>query len=254
MQLKGLRAAVADASAKAEGIIAADKTNDPEAVPPSYSLSSPSAATAAASSSRANATSTPGVAPAAAASSARDKAALGLAPTSDVGPGGNTSQRKAAMVTAEATTAASTSTNANAPPPRGKNSSGKGGGQAGGGAVSTWAHARAALLLRTEGVAVALQWVASSKMIQASLDHRMNASRVKKNDPPGEFREYATCGALGWSVGGWVAGWLGCRAFGFVDFEVLKHRCPSRDGGFSTVGIKCKASTTSSTCFFVHSI
>lgn len=165
MQLKGLRAAVADASARAEGIIAADKTNDSTAMTSSSSSSSPNAV--AASSSRANATSTPGLVPIAAAS-ARDKTALVLAPTSDVGPKGKNIQRKTAMVTAEAITAANTNANVNAPPPRGKNSSGKGGEKTGGGTVSTWAHARAALLLRTEGVAVALQWVASSKVIQAS--------------------------------------------------------------------------------------
>lgn len=33
-------------------------------------------------------------------------------------------------------------------------------------ASSTWAHARAALVLRTEGVSVALRWVSAAKAIQ----------------------------------------------------------------------------------------
>ena len=129
MQLKGLRAAVADASAKAEGILAADKENGP-------TLSS---------------------SPSAAAGSARDKATLGLATSTDAGPKGKNGQRKTVTATAEASAATAL---------RGGKS--RGGGQTQGGQVSTWAHARAALLLRTEAVAVALQWVACSKMIQVS--------------------------------------------------------------------------------------
>lgn len=36
-----------------------------------------------------------------------------------------------------------------------------------GAAFSTWAHARAALVLRTEAVSIALRWVAGAKTIQA---------------------------------------------------------------------------------------
>ncbi|CAN0569988.1 unnamed protein product, partial [Ectocarpus sp. 12 AP-2014] len=35
-------------------------------------------------------------------------------------------------------------------------------------ASSTWAHARAALVLRTEGVSVALRWVSAAKAIQVA--------------------------------------------------------------------------------------
>lgn len=36
-------------------------------------------------------------------------------------------------------------------------------------ALSTWAHARAALILRTEAVSVALRWVAGAKTIQVGM-------------------------------------------------------------------------------------
>lgn len=38
-----------------------------------------------------------------------------------------------------------------------------------GAALSTWAHARAALVLRTEAVSVALRWVAGAKTIQVGM-------------------------------------------------------------------------------------
>lgn len=36
-------------------------------------------------------------------------------------------------------------------------------------ALSAWAHARAALVLRTEAVSVALRWVAGAKTIQVGV-------------------------------------------------------------------------------------
>ena len=47
-----------------------------------------------------------------------------------------------------------------------------GGTQDGVPSLSTWAHARAALVLRTEGVSVALRWVAGAKAIQVSETRR----------------------------------------------------------------------------------
>ena len=155
MQLKGLRAAVAHASAKAEAIIAGENAIDqPEQSPSPGSTT----ATAATSSVRDKA----GLA-AGASSPVRDKAGLGFVPAIDAGHKGNGKatpglvpaieagrngkkrQPETSAATAKSTVATTEKAN-----------------------ISTWAHARAALLLRTEGVAVALQWVACSKTIQAS--------------------------------------------------------------------------------------
>lgn len=56
-------------------------------------------------------------------------------------------------------------------------------------ALSTWAHARAALVLRTEAVSVALRWVAGAKAIQVGVHTWKDRGRKRCSSTYTRFEE-----------------------------------------------------------------